>query len=92
VLFLLLLSSLGEAPILSWLPRSSPPPPSSHSPAPIPAPDKVSPIHSIWKENRPQSVSVLMPGDEVPRFIAMACPALVEIVVQKPSQSISDNP
>lgn len=105
-----------------------------HPPIPqpqSPAPDKVSPIHSvrpflhffiilntiiqfvflyirltnlsffvyyslnnqkIWKENRPQSVSVLMPGDEVPRFIAMACPALVEIVVQKPSQSISDNP
>ncbi|XP_023536259.1 uncharacterized protein At5g65660-like [Cucurbita pepo subsp. pepo] len=57
-------------------------------------PDKFSPIHTIWKENRPASLTVLMPGDEVPRFIAMACPPcvaapLVEIVIQKPSQSIS---
>ncbi|KAA0038642.1 hypothetical protein IC582_007018 [Cucumis melo] len=75
-----------------------PPIPPPHSPAALSPPDKFSPIHTIWKENRPQSVSVLMPGDEVPRFIALACPpcataaaALVEIVVQKPSQSISDS-
>ncbi|CAK9325530.1 unnamed protein product [Citrullus colocynthis] len=68
-----------------------------HPPIPPQTAHKISPIHTkIWKENRPQSLSVLMPGDEVPRFIAMACPpctaaALVEIVVQKPSQSLPNS-
>ncbi|XP_022981074.1 uncharacterized protein At5g65660-like isoform X1 [Cucurbita maxima] len=59
-------------------------------------PDKISPVHTkIWKETPAQSLSVLMPGDEVPRFIAMACPpcaaALVVVEEQKPSRSIPDS-
>ncbi|CAL5188520.1 unnamed protein product [Lathyrus oleraceus] len=39
-------------------------------------------------EEKEKSVTVLMPGDEVPKFIAMPCPCqpsrLEEIVVEKP--------
>ncbi|KAK4276929.1 hypothetical protein QN277_015018 [Acacia crassicarpa] len=30
--------------------------------------------HVVMKHNEVQSLPVLMPGDEIPRFIAMACP------------------
>ncbi|XP_022940472.1 uncharacterized protein At5g65660-like isoform X3 [Cucurbita moschata] len=53
------------------------------------------PLPPTWKENPAQSLSVLMPGDEVPRFIAMACPpcaaALVEVEEQKPLRCIPDS-
>ncbi|XP_028777695.1 uncharacterized protein At5g65660-like [Neltuma alba] len=46
--------------------HSSPDLPSSHH---KPAPPLV-----VMKQSEVQSLPVLMPGDEVPRFIAMACP------------------
>ncbi|XP_028783927.1 uncharacterized protein At5g65660-like [Neltuma alba] len=39
------------------------------------------------KQNRGQSLPVLMPGDEVPKFIAMPCPcepARISVTVEKP--------
>ncbi|KAJ6405056.1 hypothetical protein OIU84_013100, partial [Salix udensis] len=37
-------------------------------------PQKSSPPHVKLKKNHGQSLPVLMPGDRVPKFIAMACP------------------
>lgn len=48
----------------------------------------------ITKRDESQSLSVLMPGDQVPKFIAMACPCRpplaekVTIEVQKPPTSV----
>lgn len=35
------------------------------------------------KQNQRQSMPVLMPGDEVPKFIAMPCPCEPPIVVDQ---------
>ncbi|KAK7842200.1 uncharacterized protein At5g65660 [Quercus suber] len=50
--------------------------------------------HKIIKRDESQSFSVLMPGDQVPKFIAMACPCRpplaekVTIEVHKPPTSV----
>ncbi|KAJ9186907.1 hypothetical protein P3X46_002425 [Hevea brasiliensis] len=52
-------------------------------------PQKPTP-HQESKRNKAESLPVLMPGDQVPRFIAMACPCepplleKITIKVQKP--------
>ncbi|OAY51091.1 uncharacterized protein At5g65660 [Manihot esculenta] len=51
---------------------------------------KPTPPQEESKRNRAESLPVLMPGDQVPRFIAMACPCKpplpekITIKVQKP--------
>ncbi|KAG6784367.1 hypothetical protein POTOM_010058 [Populus tomentosa] len=40
-------------------------------------PQKSSPPHVELKKNQGQSLPVLMPGDQVPKFIAMACPLML---------------
>ncbi|KAL4604409.1 hypothetical protein ACB092_10G191500 [Castanea dentata] len=58
------------------------------------SPRKPLPPHKITKRDESQSFSVLMPGDQVPKFIAMACPCRpplaekVTIEVQKPPTSV----
>uniref|UniRef100_A0A6N2MGT5 Hydroxyproline-rich glycoprotein family protein n=1 Tax=Salix viminalis TaxID=40686 RepID=A0A6N2MGT5_SALVM len=53
-------------------------------------PQKSSPPHVKLKKNQGQSLPVLMPGDRVPKFIAMACPCepprteMIAVQVQKP--------
>ncbi|KAJ6405055.1 hypothetical protein OIU84_013100 [Salix udensis] len=53
-------------------------------------PQKSSPPHVKLKKNHGQSLPVLMPGDRVPKFIAMACPCepprteMIAVQVQKP--------
>lgn len=43
------------------------------------------------KQNQQQSLPVLMPGDQVPKFIAIACPCeppvreKLTVIVQKPA-------
>ncbi|XP_022140744.1 uncharacterized protein At5g65660-like [Momordica charantia] len=77
--------------------------PDHRHPPPIPPenaasspPDKILPLHT----NQSQSLPVVMPGDEFPRFIAMACPPcaaavaaapFVDVLVQKPPQSTPDS-
>ncbi|XP_054775918.1 uncharacterized protein At5g65660-like [Prosopis cineraria] len=45
----------------------------SHS-DPHPSPAKPNLLSPDWRRNRGDSLPVLMPGDEVPKFIAMPCP------------------
>ncbi|CAI0464126.1 unnamed protein product [Linum tenue] len=53
-------------------------------------PHKSSPLQLKASKNRGESLPVLMPGEQVPRFIAMACPCqpplleTVKVDVQKP--------
>ncbi|KAJ9166428.1 hypothetical protein P3X46_021186 [Hevea brasiliensis] len=54
-------------------------------------PQKPTPAPQESKENKAEPLPVLMPGDQVPRFIAMACPCeppllekMITIKVQKP--------
>ncbi|KAI5597969.1 hypothetical protein POPTR_002G108100v4 [Populus trichocarpa] len=53
-------------------------------------PQKSSPPHVKLKRNQGQSLPVLMPGDQVPKFIAMACPCepprteKITVQIQKP--------
>ncbi|KAK7311727.1 hypothetical protein RJT34_10039 [Clitoria ternatea] len=48
----------------------------------------------MMKHNRGESLPVLMPGDEVPRFIALACPCqpptneTITVLVQKPPPNV----
>ncbi|XP_012068086.1 uncharacterized protein At5g65660 [Jatropha curcas] len=47
-------------------------------------PYKSSPLHQESKQNQVQNtVPVLMPGDQVPKFIAMACPCQPSIMEEK---------
>ncbi|XP_059461550.1 uncharacterized protein At5g65660-like [Corylus avellana] len=48
--------------------------PSRHLDADLEADIKPLPPHKMPKQEESQSFSVLMPGDQVPKFIAMACP------------------
>ncbi|KAH1082547.1 hypothetical protein J1N35_022308 [Gossypium stocksii] len=54
------------------------------------SPSKSNPHSPVLKKNQGQSFSVLMPGDEIPKFIALPCPCepprvdKVEVKVEKP--------
>ncbi|KAK6287672.1 PREDICTED: uncharacterized protein At5g65660 [Theobroma cacao] len=54
------------------------------------SPSKSKPEYMDLKENQSQSLPVLMPGDQIPKFIALPCPCepprpdKVEVKVQKP--------
>ncbi|XP_054810639.1 uncharacterized protein At5g65660-like [Prosopis cineraria] len=66
---------------LRSLRRSYPPP------LQYPSSPHKSRLSSADKQNRGQSFPVLMPGDEVPKFIAMPCPCephRISVTVQKP--------
>ncbi|KAK8606945.1 hypothetical protein V6N13_052697 [Hibiscus sabdariffa] len=55
-----------------------------------PSPSKPKPDSKDLKKNQGQSLPVLMPGDEIPKFIALPCPCQpprqdkVEVKVEKP--------
>ncbi|KAL4367248.1 hypothetical protein GQ457_05G008090 [Hibiscus cannabinus] len=63
----------------------------AHADADIEAsPSKTKPDATDLKKNQSQSLPVLMPGDEIPKFIALPCPCQpprqdkVEVKVEKP--------
>ncbi|XP_031279256.1 uncharacterized protein At5g65660-like [Pistacia vera] len=43
-------------------------------------PQKSSPLRRISKQKQAQSLLVSMPGDEIPKFVALACPCKPSIV------------
>ncbi|KAL3525544.1 hypothetical protein ACH5RR_013916 [Cinchona calisaya] len=51
---------------------------------------KLSQSHMTLKQNQKQSLPVIMPGDQIPKFIAMPCPSqpprLENIVVEVPKK------
>ncbi|GMI67715.1 hypothetical protein like AT5G65660 [Hibiscus trionum] len=55
-----------------------------------PSPSKPNPDFTDLKKNQSQSLPVLMPGDQIPKFIALPCPCQpprqdkVEVKVQNP--------
>ncbi|KAM7275825.1 hypothetical protein ACFE04_017691 [Oxalis oulophora] len=57
------------------------------------APDKSNIVHTDSKQNLSLSVPVLMPGDKVPKFIALPCPCEppraenIVVKVEKPPKS-----
>ncbi|KAA8531488.1 hypothetical protein F0562_006159 [Nyssa sinensis] len=56
------------------------------------SPSKSKPSHTSSKQNESQSLPVIMPGDQIPKFIALPCPcepepprpARIIVEVQKP--------
>ncbi|KAJ4714617.1 hydroxyproline-rich glycoprotein family protein [Melia azedarach] len=54
------------------------------------SPSKSKPAHTDLKKNQSQSLPVLMPGDQIPKFIALPCPCeppraeTIVVKVQKP--------
>ncbi|KAF3974699.1 hypothetical protein ACB098_02G143100 [Castanea mollissima] len=58
------------------------------------SPSKPKPTTTGLKQNQSQSLPVLMPGDRIPKFIAMPCPCnpphpeKVEVKVQKPPKPL----
>ncbi|XP_015886121.3 uncharacterized protein At5g65660 [Ziziphus jujuba] len=75
--------------------KSSPPQDHTdfHTDFPQNSPQKPAASATMPKQNQRQSIPVVMPGDDVPKFIAMACPcepSLIEkvtIVVHKPNSN-----
>ncbi|XP_044490822.1 uncharacterized protein At5g65660-like [Mangifera indica] len=57
------------------------------------SPSKTKPADMNWKNNQSQSLPVLMPGDQIPKFIALPCPCQppreenIVVKVQKPPKS-----
>ncbi|KAJ4701519.1 Hydroxyproline-rich glycoprotein family protein [Melia azedarach] len=47
-------------------------------------PQKSSPLHMISKQNQGESLLVSMPGDQLPKFVAMACPRKPSTVEKLP--------